>query len=87
MESKYSALDADKSQVIVLESVVQIYLGWLKILMILIIMAKNTRCQPENIPSVAPLNDMSDSPVLQARCPRNLTSLIELWDNGLFRRH
>ena len=63
MESKYSAWDADKSQVIVRESVVQIYLGWLKILMILIIMAKNTRYQPENIPSVAPLNDMSDRPV------------------------
>ena len=63
MESKYSAWDADKSQVFARESVVQIYLGWLKILMSLIIMAKNTRYQPENIPSVAPLNDMSDRPV------------------------
>ena len=63
MESKYSAWDADKSQVIVRESVVQIYLGWLKILMILIIMAKNIRYQPENIPSVASLNDMLDRPV------------------------
>ena len=63
MESKYSAWDADKSQVIVRESVVQIYLGWLKILMILIIMAKNTRYQPKNIPSVAPLNDMSNCSV------------------------
>ena len=60
MESKYSVWDVDKSQVIVRESVVQIYLGWLKILMILIIMAKNTWYQSENIPSVAPLNDMSD---------------------------
>ena len=63
MESKYSAWDADKSQVIVHESVVQIYLGWLKILMILIIMAKNIRYQPENTPSVDPINDMSDRPV------------------------
>ena len=63
MESKYSAWDVDKSQVFARESVVQIYLGWLKILMILIIMAKNTRYQPENIPSVAPLNDMSEHPV------------------------
>ena len=63
MESKYSAWDVDKSQVIVRESVVQIYLGWLKILMILIIMAKNTRYQPENIPSVALLNDVSNRPV------------------------
>ena len=60
MESKYSAWDADKSQVFACESVVQIYLGWLKILMILIIMAKNTRYQPENIPLVASLNDMLD---------------------------
>ena len=87
MESKYSAWDVDKSQVIVRESVVQIYLGWLNILMILIIMAKNIRYQLKDIPSVAPLNDMSDRPVFQARCPRNLTNLIELWDNSLFRRH
>ena len=60
MESKYSSWDADKSQEMACESVVQIYRGWLKILMILIIMAKNTRYQPENIPSVAPLNDMLD---------------------------
>ena len=63
MESKYSAWDVDKFQVFACESVVQIYLGWLEILMILIIMAKNTRYQPKNIPSVAPLNDMSDRPV------------------------
>ena len=59
MESKYSAWDADKSQVFARESVVQIYLGWLKILMILINMSKKL----ENIPSVALLNDMSDHPI------------------------
>ena len=63
MESKYSAWDADKSQVFAHESVVQIYLDWLNILMILIIMAKNIRHQPENIPLVDPINDMSDRPV------------------------
>ena len=49
-----------------------------KFLVILIIMAKNTRYQSKDIPSVAPLNDMLDRPVFQARCPRNLTNLFEL---------
>ena len=56
-------MQRDKRLVCLWDHFASVLCKFYKVLVILIIMAKNTRYQPKDIPSGAPLNDMSDRSV------------------------